>query len=298
MAPAAVMAFIEASSAAKEDQDSKVSEVAATQDQRNTWTCQPKSLDGSGGDDDEFHKLAKLVKDGQVPEETIDTMAGHVLASMYAVGHFDGKFRFTSADASLDKDTTSDENRDIARQTIIDSAVLLKNEGAALPLDASSLSTVAMVGKYCAQVTDDSYGQGDTYAGGGSGFVMTDRTISIYAGMKAKLKSAKVTKSKDASGAKGADVAVVCLAAHSEEGWDRESIEMPEAELVAALRAQDPTQTIVVIGVTPGAVTTPWVDGANAALALFMPGEQVGTAVAELLVGDAAPGGRLPVSMP
>jgi beta-glucosidase len=171
-----------------------------------------------GGDDDEFQKLEKLVDDGDLAEETIDEMAGHVLTSMYAVGHFDGKFHYTSADASLDLDTTTDESRDLARQTIADSAVLLKNEDSVLPLDASSLSSVVLVGKYCDQVTDDSYGQGSTYAGGGSGYVMTDRTISIYKGLKGNLKSAQVTKSTDAAGAKGVDVAIVCVAAHSEEG--------------------------------------------------------------------------------
>ncbi|CAK0806968.1 unnamed protein product [Prorocentrum cordatum] len=251
-----------------------------------------------GGDDDEFQKLEKLVTDGDLSEETIDEMAGNVLRSMYAVGHFDGKFHYTSADASLDLDTTSDKNRDLARQTIVDSAVLLKNEDSVLPFDASSLSSVVLVGKYCDQVTDDSYGQGSTYAGGGSGYVMSNRTVSIYKGLTDKLKSATVTKSKDAAGAKGVDVAVVCLAAHSEEGWDRESIEMPEADLVGQLRKQDPEQTIVVIGITPGAVTTPWVEDADAALLLFMPGEQVGPAVADLLLGVASPGGRLPVSMP
>jgi len=54
----------------------------------------------------------------------------------------------------------------------------------------------------------------------------------------------------------------------------------------------------VVLAVAPGAVTTEWLEQADAGLLLFMPGEQIGAAVADLLSGDAAPGGRLPVSLP
>jgi beta-glucosidase len=67
---------------------------------------------------------------------------------------------------------------------------------------------------------------------------------------------------------------------------------------VSALRAQDPSQKIVVIAIAPGAVTTPWVKSADAVLMLFMPGEQVGNAAADLIIGEQAPGGRLPISLP
>lgn len=262
-----------------------------------------------GGKEGKFSQLEALISSGQLTEDDIDEMAGHVLTSMYAIGHFDGKFHFTSEDASLDKDATSDEARDVARDTIVESAVLLKNEGGALPLVVGPLSKVALVGKYCDVAFDQrpsdftvySGGQGSTYSGGGSGYVITndERTITIFEGIRDKLPSSEVTKSEDARGAKGADVAIICVAAHSEEGWDRESIEMPDAtDLVGAVRSQDPEQTIVVIAIAPGAVTTPWVEKADAVLMLFMPGEQVGVAVAQLLIGEASPGGRLPVSMP
>jgi len=92
---------------------------------------------------------------------------------------------------------------------------------------------------------------------------------------------------------------VVCAAGHSEEGWDRKSYELPEAaKLVDDLRKQSSTQRIIVLAIVPGAVTTEWIDEADAALLLFMPGERVGPAVAQLLTGETSPDGRLPVSLP
>lgn len=52
------------------------------------------------------------------------------------------------------------------------------------------------------------------------------------------------------------------------------------------------------MAIAPGAITTEWLENADAALLLFMPGEQVGGAVGDLLSGAATPGGRLPVSLP
>jgi len=87
------------------------------------------------------------------------------------------------------------------------------------------------------------------------------------------------------------------VAAHAEEGWDRQDLTVPEAqELVSALRGQ--VQKIVVVAMVPGPVETDWAQEADAALLLFLPGEQVGVAIAQLLTGVASPGGRLPVTMP
>jgi beta-glucosidase len=252
-----------------------------------------------GGSDGYFHQLHHLVKNGTVDEATIDKMASHVLSSMFAAGLFDKQFEFVSTEASLNTNVTSDEHRAVARKTIIDSAVLLKNEGNTLPLTETKGQTIALVGKYCNATLEKSYGQGDVFSGGGSGWVQTNMQISPLEGIQQRFQIAEVTWSETAEGAEGADVVIVCAAGHAEEGWDKADLTLPMAEeLVSQVRAQDRLRKIVVLAVIPGVVTTEWVKQADAVLALFMPGEQVGPAVAQLLAGDAAPGGRLPVSLP
>jgi len=251
-----------------------------------------------GGTDSHFSKLASLVKQGVVPESTIDEMATHVLSAMYATGLFDGQFKWSTGEAALDSNVTSDRHREVAKQTIVDGAVLLKNVGSTLPLGKTP-GKIAMIGKYCNKAHDRSYGQGDVFSGGGSGWVMSEMQVTPLRGVKEHFPSSEVVWGPTATTAVGASVAVVCASAHAEEGWDRANLTLPEAqELVDALKAQSPGQKVIVLAISPGAVTTEWVEKADAALLLFMPGEQVGVAVAELLSGVSSPGGRLPISLP
>uniref|UniRef100_A0A7S2Q2J2 beta-glucosidase n=1 Tax=Zooxanthella nutricula TaxID=1333877 RepID=A0A7S2Q2J2_9DINO len=156
-----------------------------------------------------------------------------------------------------------------------------------------------MVGTYCKEAFDSRFGQGDAFSGGGSGYVMSHRQVTPLAGVKERFPNSVVTWGASAAAARGADVAVVCAAAHAEEGWDRANLTLPEAEsLVAALKQQTPSTKVVVLAIAPGPITAEWVAAADAALLLFAPGEQVGGAAADLLSGAAYPGGRLPVSLP
>jgi len=273
-----------------------------------------------GGPDDQYQKLASLVSSGAITQKMIDDKVVHVLSAMYAVGQFDGTFAVPQAyqgknvwdldkanDAVIGADVTSDAHRAIALETIIAGAVLIKNEEGTLPLVTAG-KKIALVGKYCKETMDKSYGQGSVFSGGGSGYVETtpEKVITPFQGIKDHIKDAtgEVTWGPDAASAVAAEVVVVCVAAHSEEGWDRQGegggLKVPEAaQLLTDLRAlPGPKKTVVVLAIVPGAVTTEWIDNADAALVLFMPGEQVGVAAAQLLTGVASPGGRLPVTFP
>ena len=57
------------------------------------------------------------------------------------------------------------------------------------------------------------------------------------------------------------------------------------------------TKTIVVAAV-PGQILTDWRDDAAAILVAFLPGEQFGNAIADLIYGDATPQAKLPVTFP
>jgi beta-glucosidase len=101
--------------------------------------------------------------------------------------------------------------------------------------------------------------------------------------------------------ARNADVAVVVVGTNDEwetEGEDRSSLALPgeQDELVAAVAAVNPRTVVVVNAGSP--VTMPWLDRVGAVLQLWFPGAQLGEALADVLVGDAEPGGRLPVTFP
>jgi len=248
-----------------------------------------------------FANLTDYIAAGSVKQEKLDQMVTHVLSAMYFVGGMDGVFPAEKAGAWGHLPATTDGHRATALKTVLDSAVLLKNHDT-LPL-LPSTKKIALIGGYCKHSNDKRFAQGSVYSSGGSGFVMTTRTITPLEGLQEHYQadpSVEIVHSTDTSAAAGADVAVICAAAHSEEGWDRQNLSLPEAgRLAKALRDENGEGLkIVVMASVPGAITTEWIDDIDAALLLFGPGEQVGAALAQLLAGDASPGGRLPVSLP
>ncbi|WP_407696434.1 beta-glucosidase family protein [Sphaerisporangium corydalis] len=101
--------------------------------------------------------------------------------------------------------------------------------------------------------------------------------------------------------AAGADVAVVVAATTPEvesEGADRASLALPgrQDELIFRVAEANP-RTIVVLN-TGSPVEMPWLDRVAGVLLTWFPGQEGGDALADVLSGDAEPGGRLPTTWP
>ncbi|MFI6088333.1 glycoside hydrolase family 3 C-terminal domain-containing protein [Streptomyces sp. NPDC051218] len=99
--------------------------------------------------------------------------------------------------------------------------------------------------------------------------------------------------------ARDADVAVVVVGTtegSESEGHDRTSLTLPgrQDELVAAVAAANP-RTVVVVN-SGGPVELPWREQAGALLLSWFPGQEAGTGLADVLFGQAEPGGRLPTT--
>ncbi|MFI7124043.1 glycoside hydrolase family 3 protein [Nonomuraea sp. NPDC050153] len=97
------------------------------------------------------------------------------------------------------------------------------------------------------------------------------------------------------------DVAVVVAATTQEvesEGFDRADLRLPgrQDELIRAVAAANPRTVVVVNAGSP--VELPWAEEAAAVLLTWFPGQEAGAALAEVLFGDAEPGGRLPTTWP
>jgi beta-glucosidase len=101
--------------------------------------------------------------------------------------------------------------------------------------------------------------------------------------------------------AASSDVAVVVVGTTAEvesEGFDRASLSLPGAqdELVRRVAAANPRTVVVVNSGAP--VLLPWADDVAAVLLSWFPGQEFGNALAEVLMGEAEPGGRLPMTWP
>jgi len=105
-----------------------------------------------------------------------------------------------------------------------------------------------------------------------------------------------------------ADVVIAVVATTSSEGHDRPNLSFNgenrgdlafwqnQDAMVSAVAAANPNTIVVCIN--PGAVLTPWSEEVQAVVAMFMPGQEEGHALADVLFGDVDPGGRLPVTFP
>ena len=98
-----------------------------------------------------------------------------------------------------------------------------------------------------------------------------------------------------------ADVAVVVVGSPDgteSEGYDRETMVLPgrQDELVRRVAAANPSTVVIVNSGMP--VLMPWAGEVAAIIQVWFPGQAFGDALADVLVGTAEPGGRLPISVP
>src|ERR1035437_7156304 len=91
-------------------------------------------------------KMADALKDGTVNEAAITRAAGRVLYEIVHFGYLDGQSKHTITAQSIEANAT------IIEKTGEEAAVLLKNEGGALPLKAADLDSVVLIGPTAGQV--------------------------------------------------------------------------------------------------------------------------------------------------
>ncbi len=116
-------------------------------------------------------KLVAAVRAGEVPEDQIDDAATRMCRLILRTGVLDGK-------PAPKGEIRTPRHREIAERAAGEAIVLLKNDGDLLPLDPSTLRTLAVVGPNATA---------RRIQGGGSSQVRTDRRVSILEAIRARL---------------------------------------------------------------------------------------------------------------
>jgi beta-glucosidase len=218
---------------------------------------------------------------GHVPVATVDAAVRRVLRAKFAAGLFDDPFTPENGVAP------TVESRAAARKVAQRSLVLLKNEGAVLPLQRHG--KIAIAGPL-ADSRKDLLGAWDAWG-------REDETISIEEALRAAAGEARIV-----SDPKEADVIVAVFGETKEmsgEAASRTSIELPgtqEAELEALAATGKPVVLLVLSG-RPLAIA--WAAEHVAAIVqCWHPGTEGAHAIADVLFGDVSPSGKLPVTIP
>jgi len=270
-----------------------------------------------GGD---YNALMKAVQKGLISEQEIDKALYYTLWTRFRLGLFDPADKSPYSKIGIDQNDTP-EHRQLALQVARESLVLLKNDGI-LPLNRSKIKRIAVIGPN-GNSTSMLHGN---YHGSAS------RPISILNGLK-QLAGTNIEVSfaqgcpittrtergiaawsrqdndttrpvpelyaEALSNATNADLIIYTggiTPAQEGEGFDRDSIELPEVQekLVQALHATG--KPVVMVNCSGSAIALPWEDeNLPAILQAWYPGEEGGRAVAEVLFGDVNPSGHLPV---
>jgi len=237
--------------------------------------------------------LKGLVQSGRVPQSRVDDAVRRILRKKAEAGLFDKPY----ADRALLAQVGSDAHRQVAREAVRRSLVLLRNEGRVLPLSKMT-RRIHVAGKNADDLGNQCGGWTITWQGS-SGAITTGTTI-LQAIRAAVLGGTEVTYSRDGSGAAGAVAGIVVIGEtpYAEGAGDRTDLSL-SAEDVAAVRAVKSAGVPTVVVLVSG---RPLILGdierlADAIVAAWLPGTE-GGGVADVLFGDYAPAGRLNHSWP
>ncbi len=204
----------------------------------------------------------------------------------------------------------ADADHDLARRAAAECVVLLTNEDSLLPL-GDDLGRVAIIGEFA---------RSPRFQGAGSSKVNPTRVDDALGALRAQLGPSATVDFAPGFGvddpaadldalaveamevASGADVAVLFLGlppSFESEGFDRTHIDLP-AEQVRLLEAVAAVNDRIVVVLANGGVvsTAPWQHHAGAIVEGWLGGQAGGSAVADVLVGNVNPSGRLAETVP
>ncbi|MDN5761031.1 MAG: glycoside hydrolase family 3 C-terminal domain-containing protein [Microlunatus sp.] len=277
--------------------------------------------------DPAFDHLTAAVEDGRVSVETLDDAVRRVLAIKVRLGLFEEPY--------VDEDTAAEvladpAHREVAKMAAQRSAVLLRNEGALLPLAVDQLNSIAVIGPLADSPRD-------TLGPWVFNYDLAE-TVTVLDGIKARVGDGvrvefapgvrpaqrrypsmfdmwpdnspvdpadfddddEVAKAVEL--AASSDVAVVVAGEWQNmigEGASRCSLELPgrQLELIQAVVATGTPVVLLIMNGRPIDLRWP-AEHVPAILDIWYPGTHGGHAVAALLFGDDSPGGKLPFSWP
>ena len=252
-------------------------------------------------------KLKEAVEAGKVPLSEIDDHTRRVLYAEFLSGIVDDPPQAGVVDV--------EKGFDVSQRVEEKSIVLLKNSPAVLPINPSKVHTIAIIGAHADIGMISGGGSAQVDPPGGNAIMPPGKGATIWQqpvwfptsplkALQTKLPNAKIdfdpgTDPKSAANlAKSADLAIVFAYQWLAEDMDVPSLSLPDHQdaLIEQVAAANP-HTIVILE-TGTAVTMPWIDKVGGVVEAWYAGSSGHKALANVLVGDVNPAGKLPLSFP
>ncbi|HWD68289.1 MAG TPA: glycoside hydrolase family 3 N-terminal domain-containing protein [Caulobacteraceae bacterium] len=251
--------------------------------------------------------LPGLVRSGRMPMAVVDRAVRRVLEVKRALGLFDNPYRSLDSDREA-SDIRKAETVALSREAGRKSIVLLKNENGLLPL-ARTGQSIALIGP-CVSDRSDLPGpwsvfpdvancvtieEGVRAALGNGSRLLVERGCDYEAPLAGGLEAA-------VHAARDADIILLAVGESSNMSGEAESrvdisVPTPQLELAEAVAATG-KPVVVLLRHGRALALTGAVRNARAILATWFLGSETGHAIADIVFGEHAPQGRLPVSFP
>jgi beta-glucosidase len=250
-------------------------------------------------------KLKEAVEAGRVPMSEIDDHARRVLYAEFLSGIVDDPPQESVVDV--------EKGFEVAQRVEEKSIVLLKNSPTVLPIVPSKVHSIAIIGGHADVGMISGGGSAQVDPPGGNAIMPPGKGATIWQkpvwfptsplkALQAKLPNTKIdfdpgTDTKSAvSLAKSTDLAIVFVYQWLAEDMDVPSLSLPDNQdaLIEQVVSANP-HTIVVLE-TGTAVTMPWIDKVAGVVEVWYAGSSGHKALADVLVGDVNPSGKLPLT--
>jgi len=250
--------------------------------------------------------LRELLEEGRIEMHQVDEMVAGILRVKFQLGLFDQPY----TDPARFPQIGNPEHLAAAKQSALQSIVMLENRNGVLPLKKEKLDSIAIIGP----LADDGYEQMGTWVFDGDAelsqtplkairdFLGESITINHVRAMETSRSHSVEGLDEARKAAENSDAVVVFLGEESilsGEAHSRANIDLPggQAELVHALHESGkPVIAVILAGrpLTLGNI----LDHVDAVLFAWHPGSMGGPAIADILFGIESPSGKLPVTFP
>jgi beta-glucosidase len=250
-------------------------------------------------------RLIQAVRDGLVDEERINDSALRIIRTI--ITFEEGRKKVETPQKVLG----CKKHRDLALQSAREGITLLQNRRHVLPLNPRKLKRLALIGRL---------GNQENLGDNGSSRVFPAHTVTIFEGLEKAAPNAEIIFYTGSNTGHGKNLAresdaVVFVAGYDnlDEGeyaygedpntkstGDRTrglSLHDDEIEMIRSAGPENKRSAVILIG--GGTILiTGWKDSVSSILMAYYPGQEGGTAIAEILLGKLSPGGKLPFVLP
>lgn len=222
----------------------------------------------------------EAVANGEITEAELDKAIERFLNVLVDMPVMKGR-KFTDID--------SEAAKKVAYDAAAAGIIMLKNENGALPL--AKTARVSFYGKWSERFLE---------SGIGSGRVHTNKTSSLIGATKALIGEENVLFEAVCA---NTDAVVVTVAAHGQEGADREDLKLPADEAAVLNRAIADAKTVgarvvLILNVAGPVELEEYLADVDAVFCVYFPGQEGAHAMSDMLFGDLNPCGKLAQTFP